>query len=389
VTSPRRRCITHARGARHPAPPHAVRRLRRVALLDVRIDRLQRRCVARHGVLSLAGGLPAAETFPAGALTRALERSGTEPLQYDWPEGRQPLRQWIAERLSARGASVAADDVLITSGAQQALVIAAELCAHRGQAMDVPDACYPAALELFEARGLVLRSPEEAAESAYTMPAIGNPTGLALGPAERSRALAHGKLVVEDDAYADLRFDGHSPRPLLAEAPERVFHVGTFSKTLCPGLRVGWLVAPARYRRAARQAKQRYDLQTSGLSQRLIEGYLEEQSFDERLTWLRTYYARRAERLSCALRRRLPSFSFRAPEGGFSLWAVSEEPGDDVALLALAQRYGVSFDPGRNFRRSGRSEPIALRLTFSSIPEQAIDEAVTRLTRAWRAFTQS
>lgn len=357
--------------------------------LDSRIDRLQRLCVSQPGVLSLAGGLPAAETFPLTALAQALGSAGRDALQYDWPEGRRALRTFVASRLQRRGASVAADDVLITSGAQQGLDIAVQLCGRHGQAMRVPPACYPGALELFTARGMKLVAEDAPGDMTYTMPLVANPTGLALPLHARAKLLAGHGPIIEDDAYADLRFDGRTPPPLLASAPERVFYVGTFSKTLCPGLRVGWLVVPKRWRRSARYAKRVIDLQANTLAQRVLEGYLEHEDFDERLAWLRSLYGRRAEVLVAALRRQLPSFSFRSPEGGFSVWVTTEEPGDDVELLATALRHGVTIDPGRDFRPRGESEPIALRLTFSSIAPSAVNEAVARLARAFHAFART
>ena len=340
-------------------------------------------------MLSLAGGLPAPETFPMAALAHALGRAGTDAMQYDWPEGRQALRSFVASRLRRRGASVEPEQVLITSGAQQALDIAVQIGCRHGRAIRVPGACYPGALELFTARGLRLVSEDAPADATYVMPLVENPTGVA-PPESELDGIRHGSgYVIEDDAYADLRFDGRTPPPLLASAGERVFYVGTLSKTLCPGLRVGWLVTPRRFRRAARRAKRLSDLQANSLAQCVAERYLADHDFDERLAWLRSFYAERAEALVQALRRRLPSVSFREPEGGFSVWVVTEERGDDVDLLATALRHGVSFDPGRDFRPSGESEPIAFRLAFSSLPAERMGEAVKRLAQSFRSFARS
>jgi 2-aminoadipate transaminase len=333
--------------------------------------------------------LPAAETFPLSALARALASAGRDALQYDWPEGREALRNFVAARLQRRGAKVDPEEVLITSGAQQAIDIAVQLCGRRGQSIRVPPACYPGALELFAARGIELVDEAAPAELTYTMPLVSNPTGLALPLRARAALLADTGMIIEDDAYAELRFDGRTPPPLLATAPERVFYVGTLSKTLCPGLRVGWLVVPKRSRRSARYAKRVIDLQANTLAQRVLEGYLANEDFDERLTWLRSFYARRADMLASALHRLLPSFSFHEPEGGFSIWVTSQEGGDDVEFLATALRHGVTVDPGRDFRRGGESEPIALRLAFSSIAPGSVFEAVGRLARAFHSFVRA
>jgi 2-aminoadipate transaminase len=320
------------------------------------------------------------------SLASALGRAGTDALQYDWPEGRERLRAFVAERLRRRGASVEAEQVLITNGAQQALDIAVQLGCRHSRGIHVPRACYPGALELFAARGLRLVSENTAADASYVMPVVENPTGVAVPRPALDALLAGDGYVIEDDAYAELRFDGRTPPPLLATAPERVFYVGTFSKTLCPGLRVGWLVTPRRFRRSARRAKRLIDLQANTLAQCVLEQYLADNDFEERLAWLRRFYAERAGALVRALRSRLSSVSFVEPEGGFSVWAVTEERGDDVEFLATALRHGVSVDPGRDFRPSGDSEPIAFRLAFSSLPPERMNEAVTRLSRALRSF---
>jgi 2-aminoadipate transaminase len=357
--------------------------------VDQRVEQLQRQCVARPGVLSLAGGLPAPETFPVAALATALGETQREALQYDWPEGRAALRRWISARLRQRGADVSADDVLVTSGAQQALDIAVQLTLPEGRRFAVPEACYPGALELFAASGAELVSTSGPADLYYAMPAVENPSGRALSRAERAWLLGQGSLILEDDAYAELRFDGEAPPvPLLAAARDRVLHVGTLSKTLCPGVRIGWLVTPARLGEAARRAKLRADLQGNSLAQSVIERYLEHEDYDSRLVTLRSRYARGADALMEALRRHLPECEFRAPEGGFSLWVTTPEAWDEVEVLRAAVAQGTSFDPGSSFRRDGAKRPFAMRLAFSTLAVEEIGEAVERLARAFRELSR-
>jgi 2-aminoadipate transaminase len=308
-------------------------------------------------------------------------------LQYDWPEGRAGLRARIAGRLAKRGVKVDASDVIVTSGAQQAIDLATRLVVPNGGRVWVPSECYPAALELFRSRGLELTTGSKSADFAYAMPLVGNPSGNPLGSDERSALLERSPFVVEDDAYAELRFDGACDPPLFAEAPDRVAHVGTFSKTLCPGLRVGWLVVPPAYREEARRAKQVMDLQANGLAQCLVERFLALHDFDSHLEMVRKHYAQRAEALMDAVRRELPSFHFEEPRGGFSLWLTSDLPGDDAELLAEALSHGVSFDPGGDFRPHGAATPLAMRLSFSSLPIASMPEAARRLARALRAYT--
>jgi 2-aminoadipate transaminase len=339
-------------------------------------------------VLSLAGGLPAVETFPHGELLRSLERAGPSALQYDWPEGRKGLRDWIAQRLARRGAKVSPEDVLVTSGAQQALDIALSLAEGTTQTIAVPPTCYPGALDLFEARGARLVTDERAASLVYAMPAVANPTGLGAPPGTADAWARARTTLLEDDAYAELRFDGSLPAPLLARAPEHVLHVGTLSKTLCPGLRIGWLVTPERLRERARRYKHVTDLQGNSFAQRVVEGYLAREDYDRRLLRLRRFYARRAEALVAALRRELPSCSFAEPEGGFSLWVETEEPRDDVRFLRLALKHGSSCDPGGDFCVERTGGPLCFRLAFSSLPPRSMPEAVKRLARALAEYAR-
>jgi 2-aminoadipate transaminase len=356
--------------------------------VDPRIERLQRQAAADRESIGLAGGLPADEQFPrtplARAFLRAISPPGVSGLQYGWPEGRERLRTWIAERLRARGARVSADEVIITSGAQQAIAIATQVLVRPGEALAVDAATYPAALALFRARGAEpVARPAAHAACHYVMPSIGNPEGHPLAPAERTAILASRQPIIEDDAYADLRFDGAAPRPLLAVARGRVWHVGTFSKTLCPGLRVGWLVPPRKRFGRALRLKHALDLEANHLAQSILEEYLATADFDARLARLRTFYRRRAARLASALGRHLPAWRFAFPAGGFSIWVTPDEDGDDIEFLKTAIVHRVNFDPGRQFRPDRAPHPLMLRLCFSATPGPKLEEGVRRLAAAW------
>lgn len=360
--------------------------------MDARIDRLQRETASRPGALALGGGLPSSELFPLGSLARsflaALKDAQCPALQYGWPEGDEQLRAWIAERLRARGASVAAEDIIVTSGAQQAIAIATDILCECGTRVGVDDETYPAALDLFRARGATLVSASAPADWSYVIPGVDNPRGLGL-TTERRRSLVEGTApFIADEAYAELRFDGVVERPLLIEARARAWHVGTLSKTVCPGLRVGWLVPPPTHLQAARNAKRDRDLQASSLTQAVAHRMLSHVDFDARLVRARRFYRRRADALMRALRRRLPSWSFREPEGGFSVFVETDLVASEVALLECAARHGVGFDPGGLFRREEVKSPIAMRLCFSSVGPRELDEGVRRLERAARELTR-
>jgi 2-aminoadipate transaminase len=360
--------------------------------VDPRIERLQRRASAEDSVIGLGGGLPANELFPRAKLSRAflgvLERPNGDGLQYGWPEGSRGLRAWIASRMRARGVPLTEDDIIVTSGAQQALAIATEVLRERSGAFEVDEESYPAALDLFRARGVRLTSKRGPVAATYVMPGVANPRGDGVSPSRRAELLMRGAPIIADEAYAELRFDGALERPLLADARDRTWHIGTFSKTLCPGLRVGYLIPPPNDRQLALQIKHELDLQAPGLAQAILEEFLARDDFDARLDRARTFYRRRADRLLSLVRRAFPRFRVTEPEGGFCLYVETDEEGDDAALLALATEHGVSFDPGSLFRHDQSSSPIAMRLCFSATRTADFAVAVERLQKTFGAWVR-
>ena len=359
--------------------------------MDDRIERLQRRSAKTEGILSLAGGLPADELFPrqklASAFLSVVGRRNCEALQYGWPEGSEGLRGWIAERLRARGADVRPDDVIVTSGAQQALAIAVDLIGIDGRVVATEEETYPGALDLFRDRGAktVASGPTTDADASciYIVSGASNPRGLPLSEQRRAKLLASGRPLIADEAYAELRFDGYVPPPFLVDARDRTFHIGTFSKTLCPGLRVGWLVPPPGHLGEALRVKRDLDLQAGSLAQAVVEGYLALGDFDHRLVRARKTYASRASRLERALRKWLPDARFVEPEGAFAIFVETDLEGvDEAHALAIANAHGVSYDPGSMFRPGAQVDPFGFRLCYSSRTGDEIDEAVRRLARA-------
>jgi len=357
------------------------------------VDQLMRQAAATPGVIGFGGGLPAEAQFPrdelARSFVRVLRQQGSPALQYGWPEGLDTLRARIAARLRARAPTLQldADDVLVTSGAQQAIAIAVQLLSSAGDQIGLDPESYPAALDLFRARRLQAVALGQG-RAAYVMPAVANPSGLAMSAAARVALRARQQAIIEDDAYADLRFHGAAEAPLLADerARARTFHVGTFSKTLCPGLRVGWLIAPRRLRRRALRLKQTNDLQSNSLAQAVLDDYLAHHDFDARLAVLRRFYRRRASRLAEAVRRALPGWHFVFPEGGFGLWLQTDDAADEVRLLRAAIAEGVSFDAGSQFRWArAAGQPLAMRLCFSLARPADFEEGARRLARAWRS----
>jgi 2-aminoadipate transaminase len=353
-----------------------------------RFDEVQKAAAERDDVIGLAGGLPANELLPRDPLARALAEVATtqdSALQYGWPEGSPELRQWVARRLAARGASIDPERVIITAGAQQALAIAADLLG--SHAIAVGDATYQGALQAFGDRA-VHHTPDVR----YVIAGVLNPQGTPQPPADE--LLASARSLIVDEAYAELRFDGRVLPPLVADAPERVWHIGTVSKTIAPGLRVGWLIPPPRHHAAALERKHAADLQTASVSQAALARLLGMLDYDELVATARAAYASRAAALAESLRRHAPALDFTDPAGAFSIWielpdGVPANEDAELAILETALAEGVMVDPGCLFRpphsKRGR---LALRLCYSNAPIESFDDAVRRLVRAldrWRA----
>lgn len=350
--------------------------LNRFGAMDPRVVELQKEAATRDDVIGLAGGLPAAELLPRQALARTLAEvtaSRDDALQYGWPEGTEQLRGWIAARLAARGARVDPERIIVTAGAQQALTIAARVL---GGTIAVGDATYAAAIDAFTRAGAQVA--RDRGETRYVIHGVANPHGVEL--VDREALLeTRGPLIV-DEAYAELRFDGVTPRPLLADASDRIWHVGTVSKTIAPGLRIGWLIPPASHHAAALDQKAAADLQTSSLTQAALARLVTTIDYEALVARARTAYAERAAAITSELRRAAPSLRFRDPEGGFSIWIETDRQGDDLALLRRCLDAGVMVDPGSAFRPEP-SPTIAVRASYSNATPDQLAEAARRLAR--------
>jgi 2-aminoadipate transaminase len=359
----------------------------------VSLDSLIRQGAADSNVIMLGGGMPASELFPRELLTSAFRAAMDDPaasaLQYDWPEGQGSLREWVAVRLRLRGADVDRNDVILTAGAQQGISLACQFLLKPGGRIRVSTESYPAALELFRHRDAVLILGKEPADCVYFMDGIDNPRGAAPDPIARTALIREGLPLIVDEAYAELDFEGRTLRPLVADVRDRVWHVGSVSKTLSPGLRMGWLVPPRRMVERVRRAKFSTDLQSSTLSQVLVERFLADEDYEAHLVRARELYERRARALCAAVQEHLPEWRFSEPAGGFAVFAETEHhaehPRADEDWLRTATDYGVAFDPGSLFQVRPSPGTLAMRLCFSATDEHHLVDAVERLKIAWRA----
>ncbi len=361
----------------------------------------------RPGVLSLAGGLPSPEAFPIDALREAsakvLRDAPKEALQYAASEGYGPLRDWVAARLRRDGQRVDAGQVLITTGSQQGLDLVARLLIDAGSTVAVETPTYLGALQAFapcephfaaldgDAHGplpsalAALAGGDQAARFAYLLPNFQNPTGRVIPAARRdalvAAAQAAGLPLVEDDPYGELWFDAPPPAPLAARWPEGVVYLGSFSKVLAPGLRLGYVVAPPALGAKLLQAKQAADLHTPGFNQRIVYEVVKDGLLDRHVPQVRARYAAQRDAMAAALRAHLPAATeWQAPGGGMFFWLRLPPGLDATALLPRAVAAGVAYVPGAPFH-AGDADARTLRLSFVTLAPAQIEQAVAALGR--------
>jgi 2-aminoadipate transaminase len=365
----------------------------------------------REEVISFAGGLPAPELFDVPALRDAFAAAlapgcAERALQYSTTEGHPALREALAARMVARGLPTEPDDVLVTTGSQQALGLAASVLLDPGDVVLVEDPSYLAALQSFALAGAVLvpvpagpDGPEPEALEAlvrehrpkllYVVPTFQNPTGRTISLAGRRRlaALAGelGLWLLEDDPYGELRYDGEALPSIggLPGAEDRTIAISSLSKVVAPGLRIGWLRAPAALHRALSVAKQAGDLHTSTIDQMAAASILAGGGMETHLSRLRAVYAERRDALLAGLPAALPAGSrWNEPDGGMFVWARLPDGHDAAALLRAALRHDVAFVPGAPFF-AGPPDHATLRLSFTTHDPAAIAEGLRRLALAW------
>lgn len=358
----------------------------------------------RPDITSFAGGLPSPATFPVEALQAACARIFADnphgALQYGPTEGYGPLREWIAKRHG-----VATSRVLLTTGSQQALDLLGKVLIDTDSPVLVETPTYLGALQafsLFEPRFVSIPSDENGlvpealtpeltagARFLYALPNFQNPTGRRL-PLERRKALverarAQNILLVEDDPYGELSYGGDQLPSLLSMNPDGVIYLGSFSKILAPGLRLGYMVAPENILFKLVQAKQAADLHTPSFTQRLAWEVVSTGLLDTHVPAIRALYADRCKTMLDALAASMPEgVSWTRPEGGMFIWVTLPEGMDSIKLLEQAVERKVAYVPGAPFYAS---EPRnnTLRLAFVTVPPEHIQRGVAILADVIRA----
>jgi 2-aminoadipate transaminase len=361
------------------------------------------------GIISLAGGLPAPETFPIEAMRlaadRVLRESPREALQYAASEGFAPLRDWVATDLAAQGLRVGAEQVLITTGSQQGLDLVAKALLDPGSRVAVESPTYLGALQAFtpcepeftavecDADGPLpdaLQRDGDGARFLYVLPNFQNPSGRSMGAVRRDEiartAEAVGLPIVEDNPYGELWFDAPPPAPIAARWREGTIYLGSFSKVLAPGLRLGYVVAPDAVFPKLLQAKQAADLHTPGFNQRIVHEVIRTGFLQQHVPTIRARYKAQRDAMQAALCAHLPSSGARAcrwtvPGGGMFFWLELPPDVDAQALLPRAVERGVAFVPGAPFY-AGAAKANTLRLSFVTVSPDQIERGVRFLAAA-------
>ena len=391
---------------------------RRSARMTSSVIREILRVAEQPGVLSMAGGLPSAETFPVDemreACAKVLADTGREALQYASSEGYGPLRDWVTQHLQAQGMQLQPSQVLITTGSQQGLDLVAKVLIDAGSPVAVETPTYLGALQAFTAFEPIYTPlacdddgplpqalaalPHDApgTRSAYLLPNFQNPTGRLIPDERRAQLVAAARTagvpLVEDNPYGELWFDRPPPRPLAAQWPEGVIYLGSFSKVLAPGLRLGYLVAPPGLYPKLLHAKQAADLHTPGFNQRVVHEVIRNGFLDQHVPLIRQRYARQCQAMADALAHHLPEGShWQVPRGGMFFWLRLPAGCDAMALLPRAVAAGIAYVPGSAFY-APQTAPGAgqaadgrtLRLSFVTLAPAEIDEGVATLGRVLR-----
>lgn len=414
-----------------PPPPAAAAPSYPFAARARDLKRSEIREFLRHagapGMISLAGGLPAAELFDRDGLAAAsaavLRERPAAALQYGMTEGQPRLREALTALMGERGINAAAnatagtsaaarDGLLVTTGSQQAIDLLARIFIEPGDTVVVERPCYLAAVQAFALAGARLRTLPTDADGAcverlddclgddggpppkfiYLVSTFANPTGATLSRERRLAllrwAVRHRVLVIEDDPYGELRFAGDAVPPLLALAAEVpgaadwCGYLSSLSKIVAPGLRVGWMQLPPAIAEQAGRVKQTLDLHTSSLAQEIAAAYLASGRLPAVLARARERYRTQAEALADALQRRFGErLQFALPEGGMFLWARFVDGTDSGALLPAALAQSVIYVPGAAFYADA-PDCATLRLSYAGIPPEQAGEAAARLLRA-------
>ncbi|MFL6674497.1 MAG: PLP-dependent aminotransferase family protein [Massilia sp.] len=356
----------------------------------------------RPEIISFAGGLPSPATFPVermkAAYDKVLTDSGRVALQYGPTDGYAPLREWIANSLSTEGTKIVPEQILMVSGSQQALDLLGKVLIDEGSRVLVETPSYLGALQAFsvyrpefksvdtDEHGLVPSSIEPVANGArllYSLPNFQNPTGRTLSVERRLELVETcarlGLPLIEDDPYGALSYKGEPMPKMVAMNPDGVIYMGSFSKVLTPGIRLGYVCAPLPLVRRLELAKQAADLHTAQLTQMVVHEVVKDGFLDQHIPTIRALYAQQCQVMLDAMAEHFPAgVSWTRPEGGMFIWVTLPKQVDAMKLLDQSIAARVAFVPGAPFY-ANEPETNTLRLSFVTVPPERIREGIAIL----------
>lgn len=367
-------------------------------------------------IISFAGGTPCPDLFPVQEISevtcKVLEECGKQALQYSTTEGFPPLRQKIAERLNSKfQTNFTLDNILITSGSQQGIDLAGKIFLNENDVVLCEKPMYLAAINAFKAympkfvevptdeNGMIPEELEQIlrvtknVKLMYIVPDFQNPTGISWSLQRRRQFMdvvnQYDIAVLEDNPYGELIYEGEIlPSVQSMDKKGQVICLGTFSKTLCPGLRIGWVGAESNILEKFVLVKQSADLHSSSLSQRKIAKYLETYDFDANIAKIRSSYKKRRDIMIRTMEKEFPStIKFTRPKGGLFTWVELPEGINARDVLVKSLEHRVAFVPGGAFYPNGSMENT-MRLNFSTMPEERIVEGIKRLAQVLTQFMQ-
>lgn len=369
--------------------------------------------VAQPGMISLAGGIPAEESFPLEQLytinEEVLNKYGSSSLQYDVTEGFEPLRHALVDYVKHKKLDVTYDEILVFNGSQSVLDTIAKILITPGDVVALESPSYLGAISAFNAYeptyvsietdndGIIPESLDEVLTNntvkfVYLVTTFQNPTGRTLTEERRQQVAEvikkHNALVVEDDPYSALRYRGDVVTPLYHYAPEHTVHVSTVSKIFAPGLRIGFCIAPPLIRQWLTIAKQGADLHSNTYAQALTAEYITGGYIYDQIPKIIALYQPRQEAMLRAMDKYLPkSYQWTEPEGGMFLWVEGPDGVDAEEIYWKAVEHKVAFVPGKFFFVEEGQGLGTMRLNFTKIDEETIDHAIQTLGDVLKDFT--
>jgi len=363
-------------------------------------------------VISFAGGLPNPSFFPAkeieAATSAVFNRYGASILQYSNSEGELGLREYISNRYKdKKGLDIPAENIIITNGSQQGIDLLAKVFLNPGDSVLIEEPGYLGAIQSLslyqpdfcpvpvdgygmDVEALEKKSSELSAKMLYMVPSFQNPSGITYSNANRKDVAAvakkNGFILIEDDPYGELRFSGEHADSFGTFLPEQTVLLGSFSKVVAPGFRLGWLAAPTWIHEKLLVAKQAADLHTSSFTQKIILEFLNSHNLDDHICKITDVYGKQCQAMIEAIERYFPEeITITRPEGGMFLWGKLPEGKDSMALFDEAVKDKVVFVPGDPFY-TAKGSKNSFRMNYSCVDPETIEEGVVRMTRAIERF---